>query len=91
MSEVEVIDIALVAVAFCLACTARLSDSLSLSHGAIMLWSAGPLEDVCGRRVEARVGSMALGYIESLPGPNLSSIQWILIQFLLHHERALGT
>jgi hypothetical protein len=55
-----------------------------------MLWSAGPLEDVCGRRVEARVGSMALGHFESLPGPNLS-IQWILIQFLLHHERALGT
>ena len=37
-----------------------------------MLWSAGPLEDVCGRRVEARLGSMALGYFESLPGPNLS-------------------
>jgi hypothetical protein len=70
--EVKVIDIALVAVTFCLVCAVRLSDSLSLSHGAIMLWSAGPLEDVCGRRVEAKLGSMALGYFESLPGPNLS-------------------
>jgi hypothetical protein len=41
------------------------------------------------RRVEAKVSSMALGYFESLPGPNLS-IQWTLLEFLLHHERALN-